>query len=268
MKKEKFKITKKDKAPVVNELGLPFYDEYEMSKKEKVGYSLLAGMILFLIGYLFYMNPIISLGFSLLGLFFPKIRRKQIIAQRKDNLTNQFKFALASISSSLSAGKSVENAFRSSLDDLKLLFPDDNTDILRELKWIVAKVDLNEPLEQALQDFAQRANIEEIFSFAEVFTTCKRTGGNLVEVVRKTTVVIQEKLEIKNEIKITLAAKKMEQKGIVIVPFFIIGYLALATGDFMTPMYNTLQGRIVMTVGWVVIAVIIYVSDRIMDIRV
>lgn len=257
-----------DKIPANYESELPYYDEYEMSVLERVGYSILAGTVLFFAGYLFYMNVILSLIIALGGGWFPKLRKKQLILKRKQNLTTQFKQALASISSSLAAGRSVEGAFTSAIDDLQMLYPNPETDILKELKWIVKKVQLNEPVEQALLDFAARSNIEDISSFAEVFVTCKRTGGDLVNVVRNTSNMIQEKLEVKNDITVLLASKKMEQKVLMVVPFLIIGYLAFTTGDFMRPMYHSLIGRVVMTIGWILIGVVWYISDRMMDIKV
>lgn len=254
--------------PIVNELGLPFYDRYEMNKTQKITSCLLAGIVLFCVGYLFYMNLVISILFALICLLFPRIRIKQIIAKRKRNLTTQFKHLLSSISSSLAAGKSVENSFKAAVDDLNMLYPSEETDILKEARWIVHKIELNEPIEIALNDFAERANIDEIASFANVFVACKRTGGDLVKVVRSTSNIIQEKIEIKNDINVAIAAKKTEQKFLMVVPFIIIGFLVTSSGDFMRPMYTTLIGRIVMTLGWLVIMGVWFITERIMDIKV
>jgi len=45
---------------------------------------------------------------------------------------------------------------------------------------------MNVPVEQALNDFAQRVQIEEVKSFADVFSISKRAGVNLVEVIKNT----------------------------------------------------------------------------------
>ena len=70
---------------------------------------------------------------------------------------------------------------------------------------------MNENIESILKDFAERSGIEEIQHFADVFGF-KRTGGNLVEIIRTTTRMISERIEIKQEIETSLAAKRQEQR--------------------------------------------------------
>lgn len=266
-KKSKSKHQKDERA-AFNELGLPIYDEYQMSKGQKVVTVGIASIVIFCLSYLFYMNYVVSILLASAGLLFPRMRKKQLIENRKRNLTSQFKNLLSSVSSSLAAGRSVENSFKAASEDLKMLYPNENTDILKEIQWLVHKIELNEPVEVALGDFAKRANIDEIASFATVFTTCKKTGGDLVNVVRSTSNIITEKIEIKNDIYLTLAAKKMEQKVLMVVPFIIVAFLAFSTGDFMYPMYHTIIGRAVMTIGWVVILGVWFITEHIMNIKV
>ena len=90
--------------------GAVNYNVYHMSKGEKLLYILLAGALLYGLGYIFYQNVIISLLFSLLALKYPAIRTKAIIRKRKRQLTMQFKDMLYSLSSAVSAGNSVERA--------------------------------------------------------------------------------------------------------------------------------------------------------------
>ncbi|KUO76569.1 MAG: hypothetical protein APF81_16695 [Desulfosporosinus sp. BRH_c37] len=266
-KKSKAKSQKEQRA-AFNDLGLPIYDEYQMSRSQKVVSVVLASAVIFCLAYLFYMNYIVSIILACGGLLFPKMRKKQLIEIRKRNLTSQFKNLLSSVSSSLAAGRSVENSFKAASEDLKMLYPNQNTDILKEIQWLVHKIGLNEPVEMALVDFANRSNIDEIASFATVFTTCKKTGGDLVNVVRSTSNIITEKIEIKNDIYLTLAAKKMEQKVLMVVPFIIVAFLAFSTGDFMYPMYHSFIGRAVMTIGWVLILGVWFITEHIMNIKV
>ena len=265
--KRKAKSQKEERA-AFNELGLPIYDEYQMTMGQKVVSVGIASTAIFCLSYLFYMNYVASIVLATGGLLFPRMRKKQLIENRKRNLTSQFKNLLSSVSSSLAAGRSVENSFKAASEDLKMLYPNENTDILKEIEWLVHKIGLNEPVEVALVDFANRSNIDEIASFATVFATCKKTGGDLVNVVRSTSNIISEKIEIKNDIYLTLAAKKMEQKVLMVVPFIIVAFLAFSTGDFMYPMYHSIIGRAVMTTGWVTILGVWFITEHIMNIKV
>jgi len=132
---------------------------------------------------------------------------------------------LYSISASLTAGKSVETAFR-------------------EVEYIVRRLEMNETIEDALEDLAKRSHLEDIQNFTDVLT-CKRTGGNLVNVIRNSTNIINDKIEIKEEINTLLAAKKFEQKVLSVMPFIMILILSLTTEDYMAPVFDTIVGRIV-----------------------
>ncbi len=107
----------------------------------------------------------------------------------------------------------MESAIRESLNDLRLLYPDASALIIRELEMMVRRMDNGESIESAFIGFARRAHVEEISQFADIFVICKRTGGNLVQVVRRTTLLIQEKLDIDQDLQVLLAQKKVRVKS-------------------------------------------------------
>jgi len=148
------------------------------------------------------------------------------------------------------------------------LYPDPDTYIIREVEYIVRRLEMNETIEDALEDLAKRSHLEDIQNFTDVFKTCKRTGGNLVNVIRNSTNIINDKIEIKEEINTLLAAKKFEQKVLSVMPFIMILILSLTTEDYMAPVFDTIVGRIVMTFAIIIIAIGYFVSKKIMDIKI
>jgi len=103
-----------------------------------------------------------------LALLYPKRKTKDIIEKRKSELNLQFKDLLYSISASLTAGKSVETAFKEALNDLCILYPDPDTYIIREVEYIVRRLEMNETIEDALEDLAKRSHLEDIQNFTDV----------------------------------------------------------------------------------------------------
>lgn len=253
---------------VENSSNLPDYDVYVMSIKERIGYTLLAAVVIYLVAFIFYQNYIISLVVAFAALLYPKIRNKEIIEKRKNELNLQFKDMLYSLSSSLSAGKSVESSFKEVLNDLSIIYPDSNTFIIKEIEYIVRKIEMNETIESALEDFAKRSHLEDIENFVDVFQTSKRSGGNIVEIIKNTSNIISDKIEVKEEIDTLLASRKFEQKVLVCMPIFLILFLSVSTGDYMYPVFHDLIGRIVMTVSLVLIVVAYFISKKIMNIKV
>ena len=90
-----------------------------------------------------------------LGLLYPRHYAKALRNKRRDKLRLQFKEALHALSSLLSAGRSVENAFSSLENDLILLIGDSHSDLMLELRAITNRLHNGEPLEVSLQDFAE-----------------------------------------------------------------------------------------------------------------
>lgn len=245
------------------------YATYKLSLQEKVKYSLIAAVIIFCVAYLFYDSIIVSLIAACFGMIYPRFKRKQLIEKRKDELSMQFKEAISSLASSLAAGQSIENAFRDVLRDLKLLYTDDQTYIIKEFNLINRRVENGEIIERAIDDFANRSDLDDIRNFADVFITCKRTGGDLVEVIKRTADIITDKIEIQQDIKVLISQKKFESKIMAVAPLGIILFLRLSSPDFIEPLYKFgTFGPVVMTVALVMVTCGMLISQKIMDIKV
>lgn len=229
---------KREQAAPARTNTLPDYGVYHLSMRQRMGCIIFGGLVFFSIGYLFYHNLILSLLLGTAGLTIPKFWRRFMLERRRRTLNLHFKQALYSLSSSLSAGRSVENGFRDAVQDLLLLDPGGTSDLIFELKVIVSRMEYGEPIEVALQDFARRAGMEDMENFADVFSTCKRTGGDLVEVVRRTSSVIGEKLDIQQEISVMIAQKRFESKALLAAPFLLLLFMNLTSPDYMETMYS------------------------------
>jgi tight adherence protein B len=242
---------------------------YHLSKSEKTIAILVGAIFCFLVGYLFYMNLVVAIIISLLGFYFPKIRKKQLRDKRKRELTLQFKQMLFSLSSALSAGKSVDMAFKEVVKDLRLLYPDSNTYIIRELELINRRIANGNTISSAIKEFSDRADIDDISNFSDVFITSTSTGGDLVEIISRTSTIISEKLEVQQEIQILVSGKKLESNILMLAPLGIIAFMAFAADGYMDPMYEFPgPGPFIMTACIGVLGFVYWLLQKIMDIRV
>lgn len=251
-----------------NSNGLINYDNYNMSAKEKQKWALMAMAIAFIASYIFYKSIICSSIFCLIGLKYPEIKKKEIIYNRKQKLLLQFKEALYVISTSLSAGKSVENAFIDAHEDLQSVFSFEKENyILDELLYINRRIKMNQTIEDALEDFANRSGLEDVRTFTNVFIACKTTGGNLKSVTEITSRIIGEKINIKQDIQTMVSGKKFEANMLGVIPFGLILFLDASAPDFLNALY-TLPGRLMSTVALIVIAISVLWGRKIMSIEV
>jgi len=253
---------------VLREDGLTDYDVYVMTKSEKMFTIVAAAIALFAVGYVFYHSLILSALLALFAVKAPKIRTRQIIDKRKNQLSLQFKDMLYSLSSALSVGKSVETGIRDSLQDLQVIYPDPETDILVELGLILRGLGMNNTIEDMFGQFAERAHLEDIDNFVDIFVTCKRTGGDLIEVMRSTSNTIGDKIEVKQEIETMISGKKYEFNFLMILPVIMVLFLTLTSGDYMAPVFTTIVGRIAMTAAIAIFALAYVVGSKIMKINI
>jgi len=244
------------------------YAEYKLTILEKVGTLLIAAILLFAVGYLFYLNFAIAGMFSLSSFYFLELRRKRRLKQRKAALISQFKQALYALSACLSAGRSLENSIQETVADLQMLYANPQTLIIVEFTNVIQKLRNGENIESALHQFSERAQVEDIYNFVDVLTVCKRSGGNIIEVIRRTAAMIGEKIEVQQDIALLIAQKKFESQILIIAPLAIIATLCFGSPDYMQPLYHGMTGRAIMTCAFLFLLLSYAMIQKIMKIQV
>jgi tight adherence protein B len=243
------------------------YDSYTFTKKEWIQFFLQGAAVGGIVGYLFYSNLMGVLILMSYGFLFVHYTKKRLIEERKWQLNLQFRDALTGISAALNAGYSMENALSHAVGDLRLIYPKDVT-ILLELEGIINQINTNKTLEEAWDDLARRSKVEDIANFTEVLVTGKRTGGDLIKIIKATESAISDKIEVKREIKTMITGKSFETKIMCSIPFGIIFYLKLFSPGFLDPIYHNLFGVIFMTILLVVYYVAYWLAHKITDIEI
>ena len=217
--------------------------------------------------YLFYKSILAIEVFTGAAIFVVNLQIQSRVKKRKWELTLQFRDGIQSLSNALGAGYSIENAFTEAVRDLRLLYEED-ADIVKEFQGICQQIHLNRNVEDLLMEFGSRSEVEDIISFAEVVMTAKRTGGDLIRIMKTTSSNISDKIDIQREISTLIAAKKMEGYIMCVIPSGIIVYLNVSMPGFLAPMYETLIGRIIMTIGLGFYLLAVLLLQKIVDIKV
>lgn len=151
------------------------------------------------------------------------------------------------MASALNVGYSVENALKEAQKEMKILYPGKSM-IGMEMERIMRKVRLQIPTEMILEEFAARVELEDVGNFATVFAAAKRSGGDMLAIIQNTVEQIGEKINVKREIDIILAAKKYEFRIMCVIPYAMILYMQLSFPEFMEVLYGNVIGIGVMTV--------------------
>ena len=235
-------INLKEKSPMINN-----YNSYQLTVKENTRY-ILQGMIgVVILGTLFYQSILGALFLSPMIYFYRKSIIKVLIKERKWKLNLEFRDGILALSAALEAGYSAEHAFDEAYKDLRMIYLEEAL-VIKEFSYIINQIRMNISVEKALNDFGERTAIEDIQSFSEVFSTAKRTGGDLINVIKITSNIISDKIEVKREIITLITSKRMEANIMKIIPLLILIYLSVSSPGFLNPLYHNLFGAVVMTI--------------------
>ncbi len=178
----------------------------------------------------------------LTGIYYIQKKNKQ----RKEVLKREFREVLMALANSLSAGISVENAFVEAEKNLHLLYGKEGV-LERELFHLNQKVLMGVAVEKQFFLLAEKINLEEMLTFAELFLYAKRMGGDYTKNIRRIALRMDEAIGLKEDMEGQMAEKLLELKIMACVPIGILVYLRIWAADFLAPMYGSFYGSIAMT---------------------
>ncbi len=237
-----------------------------MNIREIIKYGLQGAGIAALVSYVFYRSVIIFLLLLIPALVLVlRQKKKELLRKRKEELNLQFREMMHAVIAGLQAGYSIENAFIHAYQDISLLYGRQSM-MAKELYHLTVEVRNNRNIEDILSDFATRCQITDIRDFAEVFHIAKRSGGNLVGILKNTADIIGDKIEVRREIVTMISAKRLEQGIMNVVPFAIILYIDMSSPGFFDGMYHNLVGIVIMTVLLAVYIAAYLIADKIIRI--
>ena len=222
--------------------------EYTFNKRENALFYaalIVAGVV---ISYLLYRNILFAVVIIPFSRRIKSFVKQTIIRSRRRKYMAEFKDFLFMASTSIGAGRSMKDAIAESIPSLRNIYGE---------KSILAG-DLTKAHERmekggendisVLQDLSEASGIEDVHDFVTIYSICKATGASLITALNKAASVIMEKMSIDREIEELIRRKESEGLIIFAMPALIILFLNLTAPDYISPLYETIAGRIIMTI--------------------
>ena len=199
-----------------------------------------------LLGFFFYRSVWALLPMALPSVLYIWWEMNKERQRRKKYLVREFGECILSVAGSVKAGYAVENAFLESMADMRMMYGPE-ADILKELNYIKGGLSNHVPLEKLLREMGARTGLVEISEFADIFEITKRSGGNLADVIAMTAQAINRKASLEEELIVMQAARRLEQKIMNMVPFFLMAYMEITSPGYFDMYYADVGGRLIMT---------------------
>lgn len=225
-------------------------------------------IILLVIAMVFYDHPAAWLVLSPYLYVWNQKQRKRREEEKKVRLRQESKEFLQSLMNCLSAGYSIERSIPVIQKEMMLMYPNGKSIILPELIIMERKLRMNQSMEEIFEEFAQKYENEDLIQFAFILKTAKKKGGNLIQVLEKTVDTIARKNQVEEEIRTILSGRILEKNIMKAVPFLLICYLRIFNPAYLEIMYETMAGRICMTISLITMAAAGRLADRIVEIGV
>ena len=197
------------------------------------------------------------------GLLF--IRDKRAASEKKkEQMVSEFKDVLVMLSGELTAGRSLETALVRLSGSYNGSGPAADS-MRKELEIISHGLTLSRPPEQLIEEMGERNDIGEISEFSGLIRINKHYGGDIAAISARTAESIADRQMLYSEVRSLVAAKKLESLVMTVTPFAIIVYMRLTNPGYMEIMYDSLAGRIVMTVCLMLVLLAAFITDSVLS---
>ena len=201
--------------------------------------------------------PLLTLIAFLVPYFYLLYRRRR----RFTKFTALLPDAMDLVSRALRAGHSLTAA-------LDLVGQEIADPVGKEFRRISEEQNLGLPLRDALLHFAERIPIPDVRFLVAAMLIQRETGGNLVEVLDKTTTLLRERIRLQGEIRIYTAQGRLTGWILCLLPILMFFALSAINPDYTAPLVNEPAGQHLLVLGAVFMAFGVLVIRKIIRIKV
>ena len=220
---------------------------YNITKREKAVLYLKSMLVMGLINYCFYQNIWMFLPLLGIGAGYYRLEKKDLMHRKKETVRQQFKEMLLVAATGQKAGYSAENAFLSGYGDMAALYGSDSV-ICKMLAELKTGLENNLSLSGLWKKIGENCGIEEVVEFSQVFAIAKESGGNMTDIMERTALTLEGRMETRKEIEVLISAKRLEQKIMNAMPFMLMLYINVTSPGYFKSLYHSFTGMAVMTV--------------------
>ena len=182
-------------------------------------------------------------------------------SKRQNLLVDQLADTLSILASSLRAGYS----FLQALDTVSKEIGEPSAS---EFQRVVAEIRLGRPIDDALTAMAERVASPDLKWAVIAVNVQREVGGNLAEVLDIVANTVRERAYIRRQVRVLSAEGRISVAILAALPFVIMLYLAIVRPDYISLLFTTTIGIVLLIIGGALMAAGIWVMSRIVRIDV
>ncbi len=225
--------------------------------------SVILDLIFYPVGVKFFFN---STSLSILAaviIILLLVTRKCYKSDSYSSTFNAFLDFLNHMNTYLSVGYSFKNSIIK-FDENDGSHPDHLCVTMKALQNVIAYNGTDQKLFDIL---LEQYPIKETESFQNLMHQALLAGSQSSYIVNVTLDLLYLKNKTQSEVELILFQKKLEQMILCLAPLAIIGFIKLTSSQYLSILYSTLPGRLIMLFAFGILILMKLVSDHIVKIK-
>lgn len=231
-----------------------------ITPEELLKFSLIGGAGFALLGWLLGRGSLAAMLLFGIGVFLPPYSLRLIGMQRVKQLSKQLPQALSILSNGLRAGFSFMQAMSIVSREMEAPIADEFGRILKESQ-------LGKPMDEALQDFEERANDEDASFLVSTLLIQMQVGGDLAEILDIIAHTIRERTKLKGQINTLTSQSKFSALIIGVLPVAIAVILFMMNPEYMGLLFSEPLGLMMVGAAAVMMVTGIFALYKIVNIK-
>lgn len=214
---------------------------FPFKPKEFNRMRLIAMTVMSLILFLLTKNIIFALILGGIAYILPVFALGIAEKKKQTKLEGQLVAALSVIRNSLEAGNGLPQA-------MELVATEMEPPIGEEFKRVLSDTSIGIPMEKALHDMLGRIPSEELKLVVIAVIIQRQVGTDLAPIIEIILETVQDRVQIKGEIRTLTSQGRISAMVIVALPFVLFGIMSLINGEYMSVLYTTMIGQVMIGV--------------------
>jgi tight adherence protein B len=193
-------------------------------------------------------SGLLSLASLVIGALIPLAFVWMKARRRLAAFENQLPDLLIGIAASLKAGHSFKQALQAIVDE-------GVEPAGKEFKRVLTETRLGRPLDDALNDMAERVGSANLSFIVTAVAVQSQVGGSLASLFDMVADTVRNRQQFARKIKALTAMGRMSAYVLVGLPFFLCGALTLLNPTYMAPLFQTSSGHKMIVVSLVMMGI-------------
>lgn len=137
-----------------------------------------------------------------------------------------------------------------------------------EFKMVSEQQTLGLPLREAILNLVQRVPREDVRMLATAILVQTETGGNLAQILDKTSALMRDRIRLRGQLRIYTAQGRITGWIISLLPFILFGIISLVNPGYEKILYTDPFGRNLIYAGAVMMTLGILIIRKIINVKI